>query len=41
MGGFVIIAYAPKQGREQPLPRGVKKQMDVLKAEDLVIQRPA
>lgn len=32
MGRFVIIAYAPKQGQEQPLLKLVKKHMDVLKA---------
>ena len=41
MGRFVIVAYAPKQGQEQPLLDLVTKHMDVLKAEDLVTQKSA
>lgn len=41
MGRFVIVAYAPKQGQEQPLLDLVKKHVDVLKAEDLVTQKSA
>ena len=40
MGRFVIVAYAPKAGREPQLLAAVKKHLDVLKAEQLVSDRP-
>jgi hypothetical protein len=41
MGRFVIVAYAPKPGMEQALIVAVKKHLGVLKAENLVSDRPA
>jgi len=41
MGRFVIVAYAPKTGRELDILAAVKKHLVVLKAENLVSDRPA
>jgi len=41
MGRFVIVAYTPKPGREQELMAAVGKHLDVLRAEQLVTDRPA
>lgn len=41
MGRFVIAAYAPKEGMEQQLLATVKKHLHVLRAEQLVTDRPA
>jgi hypothetical protein len=41
MGRFVIVAYAPKPGREDALLAAVEKHLDVLAAEGLVTTRPA
>jgi hypothetical protein len=41
MGRFVIVAYAPKAGRERQLLAAVNKHLKVLKAERLVSERPA
>jgi hypothetical protein len=40
MGCFVIVAYTPKPGRELPLLAAVKKHLQVLRAEQLVTDRP-
>jgi len=40
MGRFVIVAYTPKPGKEEPLLAAVKKHLDVLAAEDLITDRP-
>lgn len=41
MGRFVIVAYAPKPGKEAQLLAAVKKHLRVLKEQDLVSERPA
>lgn len=41
MGRFVIVAYTPKPGMEQQLLVVVKKHVTVLRAEQLVTDRPA
>ncbi len=41
MGRFVIVAYKPKPGREKQLLAAVEKHLNVLKAEQLVTDRPA
>jgi quinol monooxygenase YgiN len=41
MGRFVIVAYAPKPGREEDLIDAVRKHIRVLRAENLVSERPA
>jgi hypothetical protein len=41
MGRFVIVAYAPKPGKDQALLVAVRKHLDVLRSEDLVTARPA
>ena len=41
MGRFVIVAYTPKAGQEQALLAAVKKHLQVLRAEQLVTDRPA
>ena len=41
MGRFVIVAYTPKSGRDQELLAAVKKHLQVLRAEQLVTERPA
>jgi hypothetical protein len=41
MGRFVIVAYAPKEGRHEQLLSAVQKHIYVLKSEDLVSDRPA
>lgn len=41
MGRFVIVAYTPKPGMEQQLLAVVRKHVQVLKAEQLVTDRPA
>lgn len=41
MGRFVIVAYKPKQGKEQQLLAVVGKHLRVLQAEDLVTDKPA
>jgi len=40
MGRFVIVAYTPKAGRELQLLAAVKKHLQVLRAEQLVTDRP-
>ena len=41
MGRFVIVAYAPKEGKEQQLLAAVRKHLQVLQTEQLVTDRPA
>lgn len=41
MGRFVIVAYTPKVGKEQQLLAAVRKHLDVLRAEQLVTDKPA
>jgi quinol monooxygenase YgiN len=41
MGRFVIVAYAPKAGKEEDLLAAVRKHLQVLQAEQLVTDRPA
>jgi len=41
MGRFVIVAYAPKAGMDEALLTAVRKHIQVLRAEDLVTDRPA
>jgi hypothetical protein len=41
MGRFVIVAYAPKEGKEQQLLAAVRKHLQVLQAEQLVTDKPA
>lgn len=41
MGRFVIVAYKPKQEREQALLEAVRKHLQVLQAEKLVTDRAA
>ena len=41
MGRFVIVAYSPKPGMADPLLAAVRKHIEVLRAEDLVTDRPA
>lgn len=41
MGQFVIVAYRPKQGKEQQLLTVVEKHLRVLRAEQLVTDKPA
>lgn len=41
MSRFVIAAYTPKPGQEQPLIAAVKKHLRVLHAEGLVTDKPA
>lgn len=39
MGRFVIVAYAPKPGKEQQLLAAVDKHLKVLREQDLVSER--
>jgi len=41
MGHFAIVAYTPKAGKEQQLLAAVRKHLQVLRAEQLVTERPA
>jgi hypothetical protein len=41
MGRFVIVAYSPKPGMADALMAAVRKHLRVLRAEDLVTDRPA
>ncbi len=41
MGRFVIVAYAPKPGMADRLLAAVRKHLQVLRAEELVTDRPA
>ena len=41
MGRFVIVAYTPKPGKEQQLLAAVRKHLRVLRAEQLVTDKPA
>lgn len=41
MGRFVIVAYAPKPGKEGDLLAAVRKHLEVLRDENLVTERPA
>lgn len=41
MGRFVVVAYAPKPGKSGQLLAAVRKHLDVLRAENLVTDRPA
>lgn len=41
MGRFVIVAYAPREGKEALLHALVEKHLRVLSAEQLVSDRPA
>ncbi len=41
MGRFVIVAYSPKPGMADALMAAVRKHLQVLRAEDLVTDRPA
>ena len=41
MGRIVIVAYTPKAGKERELSAAVKKHLVVLRAEQLVTDRPA
>jgi quinol monooxygenase YgiN len=40
VGRFVIAAYTPKPGKEQELTAAVKKHLRVLRAEQLVSDKP-
>jgi quinol monooxygenase YgiN len=41
MGRFVIVAYTPKPGMADALLAAVRKHLQVLRAENLVTDRPA
>ena len=41
MGRFVIVSYVPKPGMADALMAAVRKHLHVLRAEDLVTDRPA
>jgi len=41
MSRFVIVAYSPKPGKDNQLLAAVRKHLQVLRAEDLVTDRPA
>jgi quinol monooxygenase YgiN len=41
MGRFVIVTYTPKDGMEQQLLAVVKKHIEILRAQQLVTDRPA
>jgi quinol monooxygenase YgiN len=41
MGRFVIVAYSPKPGMADHLLAAVRKHLQVLRAEELVTDRPA
>lgn len=41
MGRFAIVAYTPKAGKEQDLLAAVRKHLQVLRAEQLVTDKPA
>jgi quinol monooxygenase YgiN len=41
MGRFAIVAYAPKEGKQQHLLAAVRKHLEVLRAEQLVSDKPA
>ena len=41
MGRFVIVAYTPKPGQEEPLLAAIGKHLQVLRAEQLVTDKPA
>ncbi len=41
MGRFVIVAYTPKPGMAEQLMAAVRKHLRVLRAEELVTDRPA
>ena len=41
MGRFVIVSYVPKPGMADALMVAVRKHLQVLRAEDLVTDRPA
>lgn len=41
MGRFVIVAYTPRPGMADRLMDAVRKHLQVLRAEDLVSDRPA
>jgi quinol monooxygenase YgiN len=41
MGRFVIVAYTPKAGKEQQLLAAIRKHLQVLRAEELVTDKPA
>jgi|SRR5579864_2901749 len=41
MGRFVIVAYAPKPGKEALLLEAVKEHLQVLRAQELVTDRDA
>jgi quinol monooxygenase YgiN len=41
LGRFVIVAYTPKPGQEQQLLAAVRKHLRVLRAENLVTEKPA
>lgn len=41
MGRFVIVAYTPKAGKELQLLAAVRKHLKVLRAEQLVSDKPA
>jgi quinol monooxygenase YgiN len=41
MGRIVIVAYTPKAGKERALLTAVNKHLEVLRAEQLVTDRPA
>ena len=41
MGRIVVVAYTPKAGKEKALLAAVKKHLEVLRAEQLVTDRPA
>jgi hypothetical protein len=40
VGRFTIVAYTPKAGKEQQLVAAVRKHLSVLRAEQLVTDRP-
>ena len=41
MGRFVIVAYKPKMGKDEQLLSAVKNHLQVLRAEQLVTDKPA
>lgn len=41
MGRIVVVAYTPKAGKEKALNTAVKNHLAVLRAENLVTDRPA
>src|SRR5436309_1293622 len=41
MGQFAIVAYAPKPNKEPQLMEAVKEHLEVLRAQQLVTERPA